>query len=76
MKLCHEIDPHEFAFWSGAADRMEGATDSQRVEVFCRIEELAETAAENGAPLTDTDINDYVWFECDDIFNDDEEEWE
>ena len=40
---------------------------------FCRIEELAECAVENGEPLTDTDVNDYVWFDCDDVFNEDME---
>lgn len=74
MKLVHEIDPHDFNFWSGAYDRMSAATDEQRHEIFCRIEELAEFAAENGEPLTDTDINDYVWFDCDDVFNADMEE--
>lgn len=73
MKLVHEIDPHDFSFWSGAANRMAAATDEQRHEIFDRIEELAELAAENGQPLTDTDINDYVWFDCDDVFDEDEE---
>jgi hypothetical protein len=74
MKLVHEIDPHDFSFWSGAADRMNQATEEQRHEIFDRIEELAELAAESGQPLTDTDINDYVWFECDDVFDEEVEE--
>ena len=73
MKLVYEIDPHDFSFWSGAYDRMSAATDEQRHEIFCRIEELAESAAENGQPLTNADINAYVWFECNDVFNDDTE---
>lgn len=74
MKLVYEIDPHDFSFWSGAADRMEHATNEQRHEIYDRIEELAELAAESGQPLTDTEINDYVWFECDDVFNEEVEE--
>ena len=74
MKLVNEIDPHDFSFWSGAADRMEHATDEQRHEVFDRIEELAEIAAESGQPLTYTYINNYVWFECDDVFDEEVEE--
>lgn len=74
MKLVHEIDPHDFSFWSGAYDRMNNATEEQRHEIFARIEELAEIAAESGQPLTDTDINDYVWFECDDIFDEEVED--
>lgn len=53
---------------------MNQATDEQRHEVFDRIEELAELAAESGQPLTETDINDYVWFECDDVFDNEGEE--
>lgn len=74
MKLVYEIDPHDFNFWSGAYDLMSAATDEQRIEIFCRIEELAERAAENGHPLTDTDINSYVWFNCNDVFDDDQED--
>lgn len=73
MKLVYEVDAHDFSFWSGAKERMEQATDEQRHEIFDRIEELTELAAESGKPLTDSDINEYVWFECDDVFNDDEE---
>lgn len=68
MKLVHEIEPCYFEFWGGAADRMEQATEEQREEVYYRIEELADMAAENGEPCTDTDINDYVWFDCDEVF--------
>lgn len=74
MKLVYEIDPHDFNFWSGAYDRMKHANDEQRHEVLARIQELAEVAAESGKPLTDVDINDYVWFECDDIFDEEVEE--
>lgn len=76
MKLVYEIDPHDFSFWSGAADRMAAATDEQRHEIFDRIEILTELAAENGQLLTETDVNDYVWFECDDVFDEDEEDEE
>ena len=74
MKIFYEIDPHDFIFWSGAADRMNKATEEQRHEVFDRIEELSELAAESGQLLTNTDINDYVWFECDDVFDEEGEE--
>ena len=74
MKLIYEIDPHDFDFWSGAADRMDNATDEQRHEVFSRIEDLAERAAESGQPLTANDINAYVWFECADIFEEEDGE--
>lgn len=74
MKLVYEIDPHDFSFWSGAANRMEQATEEQRHEIFDRIEELSELAFESGQPLTDTDINYYVWFKCDDVFDEEVED--
>ena len=64
------IDPYEFEFWSGAKDRMDCATEEQREEVFARIEEWAECAG----PITETTVNDWVWFECDDIFFPEEDE--
>ena len=58
-------DIETFEFWAGAKSRMDDATDEQREQVRERIEEWAECMAE---PPSDTDINDWVWFECDDIF--------
>ena len=50
-------------FWSGAASRMAGATVAQREAVCERLEEYFDGSTE----ATETDINDFVWFECDDI---------
>lgn len=57
-----------FKFWAGAKHRMDDATDEQREEVFQRIVEytISET-------WTETEINDFVWFDCDDIFFPEEE---
>lgn len=61
-KVTQDLD--NFEFWVGARDRMNDATDEQREQVFERIvEEL-----EYNEDATETDINDLVWFECDDIF--------
>lgn len=57
-------DIDQFEFWSGAKSRMDDATDEQREEVFERVGEFCECADE----VTETVINDLVWFECDDIF--------
>lgn len=62
-------DADEFEFWCGAYDRMAGATPEQREAVYARIEDACESGN-----LTKTDINDIVWFECDDIFDYDEDE--
>ena len=43
---------------------MNDATDDQREQVFERITEEFECNED----VTETDINDLVWFECDDIF--------
>lgn len=65
------IEPEHFEFWSGARSRMDSATEEQRAAVYARIEEYAEFG-----DVTETAINDLVWFECDDIFFPEEEEGE
>lgn len=67
MKYYVEFDPRDFEFWGGAKDRMDGATDEQREEVYDKIEILCY-----GQECSMTDINDFVWFECDEIFDEDE----
>ena len=73
-----EIDINDLDdfFWSGARDRWNDATDNQKEEVWNRIQECAD-CRENDL-LSDTEINDLVWFECDDIFyrEDDDEEYD
>lgn len=65
--------PH-FEFWSGAKDRMDDATDDQRKQVFERISEYVSDLWSNiHENPTETEINDLVWFECDDIFYADNE---
>lgn len=65
MKYIVECDAAEFEFWSGAADRMTGATVAQREAVCERLEEYFDGSTE----ATEADINDFVWFDCDDIFD-------
>ncbi len=61
-KVTKDLD--NFEFWAGAQDRMNDATSEQREQVFERIAEKIECNED----VTETDINDLVWFECDDIF--------
>lgn len=61
-KVTQDLD--NFEFWAGARDRMNDATNEQREQVFERISEEFE----HNEDVTETDINDLVWFECDDIF--------
>lgn len=69
MKYYVEFDPRDFEFWAGAKDRMDSATDEQREEVYDQIEILCYEQE-----CSMTDINDFVWFECDEIFDEDEDE--
>lgn len=66
-----EFDFDHFNFWSGARDRIESATESQKQKVKERIEEYFYDEEP-----TKTEINDLVWFECDDIFDNEEQEEE
>lgn len=64
-----EFDFDNFQFWSGARDRMESATDTQKQKVKERIEEYFYDEEP-----TETEINDLVWFDCEDIFEDEDED--
>lgn len=68
MKVYSEINPEDFEFWAGALDRMNGATEEQRQRVYARIEDVFM----DDFP-SEIDVNDLVWFECDDIFFPDED---
>lgn len=70
MKYYIECDPQDFKFWGGAEDRMDGATEDQRQQVFERLAMLMD----EGADWSETEVNDFVWFECDDIFFNEKEE--
>lgn len=72
MKYTVECDAAEFDFWGGAASRMEEATVAQREAVCDRLEEYFNGSTE----ATKTDVNDFVWFECDDIFDEEGEDAE
>lgn len=68
-------DIWNFEFWAGAKDRMDYATPEQREAVYDRIKYYCETFDNlRGEFPTETDINDLVWFDCDDIFFPDESE--
>lgn len=63
------IEHLESESWGGAKDRISSATEEQ-------IEQVAETLKElfGDEYITETTINDFVWFDCDNIFEDDEDE--
>ena len=61
MKVYTEQSLKDFDFWSGARDRVKYLTDDQ----FDTIEAILEDAYPDG--MTDTEINDFFWFEEDTI---------
>ena len=69
MIVKRELDPEDFEFWRGAKARMDDATEEQKQLVYARIDDVFV----DDFP-TETDVNDLVWFGCDDIFFPDEEE--
>lgn len=64
-----EVDPEDFDFWGWAKERMDEATEEQRQLVFSRLEEIFA----NEIP-TYGEVNDFVWFKCNDIFYPENEE--
>lgn len=63
-----KIDPEEFEFWGWAKARMDNATEEQRQLVYARIEDVFV----DDFP-TVGEVNDFVWFGCNDIFYPDED---
>jgi len=58
MKVTSEINLRDFDAWSGAVETKERIINEGKVEEF---ESLVEAMFENG--LTDTELNDLLWFD-------------
>ena len=71
MIVKREVDHENFEFYVGAKSRMDDATEEQRQLVCARLEDIFVDEIP-----TETDVNDFVWFECDDIFYPEEEDEE
>lgn len=69
MQFLDEFDINTFDFYNGAKTRIKIASDSQLKEVERRIEMNFKYTF----PTRDA-INNFVWFECDDIFFPEEDE--
>ena len=61
MKIYKEERLRNFEFWSGACDRVKYLTD----EELDTIESILEECNPEG--MTETEINDFFWFEEDTI---------
>ena len=73
MYVKNDIDKNDLddLLWSGARDRWIDATDEQKEEVWSRLEDWFYDEVP-----TMTEVNDTIWFECDDIFFPEEEDEE
>jgi len=58
MKVTREINLRDFDAWSGAVETKERIISEGKVKEF---ESLVEDMFENG--LTDTELNDLLWFD-------------
>lgn len=62
MKITTEVTPNNYDFfWAGARDRVAYMTLEQIEEVFYMLEEIYPEG------MTDTELNDFFWFEEDTI---------
>lgn len=75
MYVKRELDFEDMGgfLWSGAQRKWNNATEDQRKEVWDRLEEEARFKESSGDLMTETTVNDFVWFDCDDIFDRTEE---
>ena len=62
MKITKEVNTAaDFEFWAGAAATVEYLTDDEIELIFSTIEDCCPDG------LTETEVNDFFWFECDTI---------
>lgn len=61
MKIYEEKSISEFEFWSGAADTVKYLTEDQMDTVEAMLEECYPDG------MSDTQLNDFFWFEDDTI---------
>ena len=60
MKYYVEKSLNDFEFWSGAADTIEELTSYE-------IDKIETMLEEDNCEMSETDINDFFWFERDTI---------
>ena len=64
MKVYEELNLRDFNAWSGATITKERIIDAGKEEEF---EELIEELYPEGIDITD--LNDYLWFDSEEIYN-------
>lgn len=63
MKIIYELDLNNFKAWSGAVDTLDRIINEGKTEEF---ESLLEECYSEG--MSETELNDLLWFESDWIF--------
>lgn len=61
MTIYKEVELQDFEFWGGALNTIDELTEEQVKTVWEGLEEIA------AAPMTETDINDFFWFDTNTI---------
>lgn len=61
MKIYSEKSLRDFAFWSGAKDRVKYLSEEQLDTIESMLEEIYPEG------MSDTEINDLFWFDADTI---------
>lgn len=62
----YNVDQLDNLLWGGARDRWDAATDDQKNLVWDYLQSILD---EDGSFESLTQINDIIWFECDEIFD-------
>lgn len=62
MMVLREVCAYDFNFWSGGKDTAEELTYQEIETIFFILEDC-----NNGEPMTETEVNDFFWFERDTI---------
>ena len=63
MVYSKEFSVDTFPFWSGAKDTVEDVSKADKTHELQLL--IEETFADSETPPTETEINDFVWFERD-----------
>lgn len=67
MVYSKEFSVDTFPFWSGAKDTFEDVCKADKMYELQSL--IEEQFADNETPPTETEINDFVWFEREFIYN-------
>ena len=67
MVYSKEFSVDTFQFWSGAKDTIKDVQTAGKIDELQSL--IEEQFADNETPPTETEINDFVWFERDFIYN-------